>query len=111
MNKKEFLKSHPSLKGKKCWLYEGYEASWIMEEGDEAGLDSVTNQDEIYYKEEDIQKTQIDKQIVEKFIDKIDKEFREDIKEAAKSGDFIINSMLVGANLYITKKLKKELGL
>lgn len=60
---------------------------------------------------EDIQKHCIDKKRVAEIIDKIDKDFRDDIKEKAKSGDFVINTMLVGANLHITKQLKKELKL
>lgn len=89
LTEEEFIEAHPGLKGK--LMYNIFP--------------------ELMVKSGDIHETQIDKQIVEKIINEIDKGFREDVKKAAKSGDFMINSMLVGANLHITKQLKKDLGL
>ena len=37
----------------------------------------------------------------------IEQEWKDDITEKAKSGDFLINTTLVGANLGILKELKK----
>ena len=51
------------------------------------------------------------KQKVRDVIDKVKSEFKKDVEEKAKPGDFLINTTLVGANLYVTEQIKKELQL
>jgi len=53
----------------------------------------------------------INKQRLREAINKVENQFKKDVELLASSGDFIINSTLVGSNLKVLDDLKKELGL
>ena len=111
-----FEEEFPSLKGK-----DAYPLKYRMpfKEHKEFKVLSDVGQDVLkndyvevrVYPETEIQKHCLDKKRIKEIIDKVENDFKKEVNKKAKSEDFLVNTMLVGANLYVIEQIRKELGL